>query len=1377
MNADNKVERYNQFMNVVSGVNYLNKKKIISEFNKSVRAYRRFVEVLRAGDEELAAEKLHTASTALYFCCEWSLKNYLHEIYSSSGEDCLENKLNTLNHRSTNIKKLLDELEEVGEPSIVDLCIDTKAILDNAKDVNNGPKHIGIVPSPDKYIISLKEIRSIIKNYVENSAELDFIDESIYGNSNVWYEILDDTSDFNTEYTYVLLTQRLVSNNVEGLFSLKWDLVIDMDPDSDRDGLADSYKKGTCISPQVRMLDSIDSKKKFSYITPPYWVMANGTFDDPESMAVSDKWGTVHGRYLVRLLEEFHREYSKPVKAFVYMGENERNLRKIIEYFNDIYDGGEDINFWVLSADGEYASIEQDNFRISSLTIEKFADNLKKFFGDKGNDFNRLKKALPTGDGGIVDLEDSLVVDLDDSFETVYIDIDKADESDAEKCNKLAFYKGIHNISWYGIRENFDVKQPEQLKITTKIHHDILDRGRLLNKVYYVPGIGGTTLMRRLAWEFRTICPTFILNRYNEYTSKKLQKIYNITHSPILIFADNNIVEFEEVKTLQIELKHMGFAFVICYFQRKLSAIKDDNSGSVYAIVREFGTSEAELVRRNLRGLLDDDDARHKFDERIKENANAERINSPFILSMFAFDKDFKGIKPYIANFLSGMNEQSKKILFALSLADYGNVSINMQYFINLFNDKTVDEFLLRESRGINELVRVEKNSGKNLIRIKYHLFGEEILRQMSNGRDASSISFLNLVDNILMFIDDSRHSSVNIEQDSLNLLRSLFVTRKADVNTDKPAFSTLIMKLIEEHKTTFDDGYDASTDAIVRIFNKLVDVYPEEAHFTAHLARFYFYIDKNYDKGFYHIDKAIELYVNDTGHVDPLLFHMKAMGYSSRITNIYMKELVRSIKDNPDYNTLPLREKVQDDAESAFNYFKQVRESNIGVAGHVSEINLCMQVVHFAQRMIEEKYDFTSYVSSEEGKWVLQYIDRAETMWEECKQLASDSIYEDLDGIEERLHSLTSSVEDKINIWNNYVVNANENGKNCAQARRILARAYLKAAEEPKNREYKKEYYSKVVRLMEANIAEENDHVGNIRIWFDSIKRIEVDDQDHLLQDAVIKLNRWVALTDSVEAHYYRFMLKFIQAAEGSMFAEGELPKLLRELKQKAASKYNRTYTQYWLTRSGTGINSIKTNIRRKHNSVSKDKIEDELLLLTGRVGNNYVNDTHAYIKWHGVDVYFNPSSTRGEISKANIGQRVKFCVGFSYDGPRAYNDSIKLLGKEDCVVEKREISSGAIVKCEVLKNVQYYVQVRIVGFSEEKGSIHINELLAPYSSSNRPITGQIIEGRVLSKNFDNAKQCDVWQITMDVDGAKNVDETAMAIAFKKAGWSNDNI
>ena len=111
----------------------------------------------------------------------------------------------------------------------------------------------------------------------------------------------------------------------------------------------------------------------------PYWIMANGTSDLPDSVVNPAKWGTAHGRYLTSLLEEFHREYTKPVKAFVYPIDNERNLRKIVDTFNDVYDSGDDIDFCVLAPEREYSLIDDENFRISSMSLGEFADNLEKY--------------------------------------------------------------------------------------------------------------------------------------------------------------------------------------------------------------------------------------------------------------------------------------------------------------------------------------------------------------------------------------------------------------------------------------------------------------------------------------------------------------------------------------------------------------------------------------------------------------------------------------------------------------------------------------------------------------------------------------------------------------------------------------------------------------------------------------------------------------------------------------------------------------------------------------------------------------------------------------------------------------------------------------
>lgn len=330
----------------------------------------------------------------------------------------------------------------------------------------------------------------------------------------------------------------------------------------------------------------------------------------------------------------------------------------------------------------------------------------------------------------------------------------------------------------------------------------------------------------------------------------------------------------------------------------------------------------------------------------------------------------------------------------------------------------------------------------------KVSLFANEILRQMSLGKEAKEISFLKLVDDILVFIEDSRNGKMTINQNTLSLMRSLFITRSADVDAEKPAFSPLIEKLKEEHKVISSGKYDDTNDAIVSIFNKLVEIYPEEPHFTAHLARFYFYIDKNYDKGFANIDAAISLSESTYGYVDPLLYHMKAMGYSSRISSKYIKDLVKAINENSDKEKQELINQIESDAQEAFKLFELVRESNVGIAGHISEIYMCVNVANAIKRVLEEsEASFSNYLLQSEGGWMMKYVDRATVLWEEVKKIAPETNYEELEQLEIRIKQLTSNLDETISLWENYVNNASTTNK--TRARRILAHAYIKHIED----------------------------------------------------------------------------------------------------------------------------------------------------------------------------------------------------------------------------------------------------------------------------------------------------------------------------------------
>lgn len=1349
-----KSQKFREFIMSSNAVNYRDAGIIIEHFNSSVRFYKRFEDVYAAGDEELAAEKLRGAGTYLYQTCEWSLKNYLSRRYDEMYRNCemtVDEKIkktDDLSKKNCNLYMLLNEFKEKSIPFYDSVGINCEDILKNAFTINNNPKHNATVPNPTQYKRALGEVRKIIQVYINENAKLEILTDTIYGEENGWYEILEDTNDFSKAYSYILISKKISQINIRGLFSMKWDLVIDMDPATDVSGLAKLFRDYTGGNPWIRLLNNIDSKRKFQNSNITYWVMANGNVDDDNSIVEENKWKARYGRFLEEMLDKYHSAYTKPAKVFIYPIDNEKNLEKMIDAFNTIYEDGEDVDFCVLSSSQEYSKIDVSNFKKSSLEFRDFTENLMVYHEGGRLESMIGKKTIPSLQQEYVDIPESFYEELRDSFEVVYIDIATTEENDAIKTNPREFYQGNVAISWYGIQKNFDVINKDKEIIIDKIKLDMQERGRLLKKVYYEPGIGGTTLLRRIAWELRKLYPTFILEKVNMQTAKNIQKIYDMTHSPIMIFADNNSITIEEVQNLQIELKRMGFAFVICYFERKLKG-QVAREGAVYSLVKSFDKSERTQMKDRLQRFITDSRIEDKLSKIVKaERDNEEKL--PFIMALYTFDEEFKGVKSYIANFLTMMNEQAQKILFALALADYGNVSMDLQYFVDLFDDESAEEFFIQRAPGINELIKTECIAGKDYVKIKYHLFAVEILRQMSLGREAEEISFTHLVDKILGFIEDSRRNIYLINQDIMSVLRNLFVTRTADVDSEKPAFSPLITKLKEESKAVITSSYDISNDAIIRIFSKLVEVYPEEPHFTAHMARYYFYIERNYAKGFDNINSAIDLSETMNGYIDPLLYHMKAMGYSSRITNTYIKQIYKNMREDNEEENIQIIEQIEEDAGKAFEYFKLVRESNIGIAGHVSEINLCIKISDMAKNTLTETENFVKYITTETGNWVIKYFDRATDLWDECKKLASETNFENLDDIELKLRQLTANLEESISLWENYLKRSF--GKNRNQARRLLARAYEKRNVTVIDTEREQENLRRIISLMEENMLEESFQSGNIRIWFDAIKKLNVDNQDAMIMDAIIKLNKWVTLTDSVEAHYYRFILKFIQAIDGSSLAANELPKLLRELKNKSINLYNRTVPQHWLTKSGEGLAALMSNSRSKKNTISEDEMASSMQVLIGRISNNYVNESHAYINYRGVEIYFNPSATKGEIDKSKINQRVKFGVGFSYDGPRAYNSSIKLLGNDEKEDAIRELTYGMSVKCEVIKNILHFVQIRIIGY-DVKGSIHISELLPPYSDENRPKVGTVMDIKLLNEKFDNKTQKKLWVATMRND------------------------
>ena len=142
------------------------------------------------------------------------------------------------------------------------------------------------------------------------------------------------------------------------------------------------------------------------------------------------------------------------------------------------------------------------------------------------------------------------------------------------------------------------------------------------------------------------------------------------------------------------------------------------------------------------------------------------------------------------------------------------------------------------------------------------------------------------------------------------------------------------------------------SIEKILNTIKELVDIYPEEAHFKAHLSRYYTHIEGNYESGIKEAKNAIEL-AESQGINDPLLYHIAGMSIRRYVEKKLYQQVIDfdmfGEKTEADSITLEIQKMLI----KASDYFKKVRDTNNKVAGYISDIEMCIEVIDFEKKYI----------------------------------------------------------------------------------------------------------------------------------------------------------------------------------------------------------------------------------------------------------------------------------------------------------------------------------------------------------------------------------------------------------------------------------------
>ena len=252
-----------------------------------------------------------------------------------------------------------------------------------------------------------------------------------------------------------------------------------------------------------------------------------------------------------------------------------------------------------------------------------------------------------------------------------------------------------------------------------------------------------------------------------------------------------------------------------------------------------------------------------------------ERLRTPFYYCLQAFGEDFIRLDSYVASRLEDLTNVQKKILGFLAIAHhYGQKSVPAQAFAQILGIPDNHQVILPSvlsSKGLDLVVEV----GNGEWRTSHDLIARELLEQLlSRSAQDRSNWRQNLSSWAIEFGRFCRGDSPVASETMLEVARRTFLYRGNDelLGTERAAtrqFARLI-------------GDIPIREGRLEVLIALAEEYSDEAHFWAHLGRFYAIEMYDFGSSVKCIDKALALQPDDS-----VLHHMKGMGLRSHAVSL----------------------------------------------------------------------------------------------------------------------------------------------------------------------------------------------------------------------------------------------------------------------------------------------------------------------------------------------------------------------------------------------------------------------------------------------------------------------------------------------------------
>jgi tetratricopeptide (TPR) repeat protein len=777
------------------------------------------------------------------------------------------------------------------------------------------------------------------------------------------------------------------------------------------------------------------------------------------------------------------------------------------------------------------------------------------------------------------------------------------------------FLKGAE-ISWYELGVHCDVDRDLAAQLTTQIRSDLQSRNTVRINLNHAPGAGGTTLARRICWDFRVDFPCVRLVRTSpRETIERLKFLSSMTGLPILVVLDRSDVAEKDANELFDLTRAYHVPAVFLQLQRRVDATTGKRS-----FFLQFLLSSHEASR--FAHILGREEPSKESALRRLEASTIPAMRNAFYFGLVAFEREFAGLDPYVRlRLLGATNEQTNVLLYFAFAHHFGQSGLPAHAFADILGAPKNLALDLPMYLTQNQLSLVLEDQGSQW-RTLHELIALEIIEQVlsSNATDRRVWRYA-LAERAKEFALFLRGRDPDPSDALSELTRRIFLYRdNVEVLGKEASASGAFSRLIEEIPVP---------ESAVAVLTSLTELYPEDPHCWAHLGRYYNAKLKDHAEALRCIDCAIAL--NDQ---DPVILHMKGMVLRTRTYAL--------IDDDADVSLVIAA------AQAASDVFQRTRALNPDAEhSYISEVQLVIKVLEYAAR---KQHSSTIGVLRVPGAspYLVAAIDLAETLLDGVRRIRpaeEPSRYEAT--CRNQLDTLYGDYQVALQAWDALLARADIYRPT---VRRHIVWTHLAR----RGRSWDRLHPSEVDRinaLLEENLREEQFDDRNLRLWLQAARRRR---NPPTLDLVIERIAQWKANTSSLDATYYLYVCYALAAIEGSLAARESTIRFLDECRQRSRFRADRSKSFEWLG-AGKGISKLV------HQSALGDwgrfwSRTDRLVRTTGRITRIEGPQAGQITTSEMLSAFFVPGV--GGFGKGRSeNELVSFYVGFSYDGIRAWD------------------------------------------------------------------------------------------------------------------------